>query len=134
MNESVCRERRLALLLPDGSWEWVEADESEDLTSVAEERYEAAIPQKSREVSEMPPGIELEVIPASDAYGSKKCVRIDYGEPEMVSDFCRCGSTEWRYVEIHGGESTRKDCRQCDRTAGFSRWYGREIEAAQTLS
>ena len=36
---------------------------------------------------------------------------------------CRCGSTKWRDVAIHDGQSTRRDCAQCGRFIEFSRWY-----------
>ncbi|REK17395.1 MAG: hypothetical protein DWQ37_06290 [Planctomycetota bacterium] len=37
---------------------------------------------------------------------------------------CRCGSTAWRDVAIHDGQSTRRDCAGCGRFVDFSRWYG----------
>jgi hypothetical protein len=37
---------------------------------------------------------------------------------------CRCGSTTWRDVPIHGGQSVRRDCRRCGRFLDFSVWYG----------
>jgi hypothetical protein len=37
----------------------------------------------------------------------------------------RCGSRELVEVEIHGGQSTRIDCRECHRFVRFGRWYGR---------
>lgn len=37
---------------------------------------------------------------------------------------CRCGSTTWRDVAIHDGQSTRRDCVRCGRFIDFSRWYG----------
>lgn len=36
---------------------------------------------------------------------------------------CRCGSTTWREVAIHDGQSTRRDCARCGRFIDFSRWY-----------
>ena len=50
-------------------------------------------------------------------------------KPELVqavrlSRCERCGSTDFIDVPIHAGESTRRDCRKCGRTAGFPRWYG----------
>jgi hypothetical protein len=38
---------------------------------------------------------------------------------------CRCGSTTWRDVPIHGGQSTRQDCGDCGRFIGFSVWHER---------
>lgn len=37
---------------------------------------------------------------------------------------CRCGSTKWRDVLIHGGESVRRDCGRCGRFLDFPVWYG----------
>lgn len=37
---------------------------------------------------------------------------------------CRCGSTTWRDVPIHGGQSIRRDCGQCQRFIEFPVWYG----------
>ena len=38
---------------------------------------------------------------------------------------CRCGSTTWRDVPIHGGESVRRDCGRCGRFLSFSIWYNK---------
>ena len=37
---------------------------------------------------------------------------------------CRCGSTTWRDVAIHGGQTVRRDCGRCGRFGRFSIWYG----------
>ena len=37
---------------------------------------------------------------------------------------CRCGSTTWRDVLIHGGQSTRRDRGRCGRFIEFPVWYG----------
>ncbi len=34
----------------------------------------------------------------------------------------RCGSDQHKDFPIHGGRSIRRDCAQCGRTIGFSRW------------
>ncbi len=39
---------------------------------------------------------------------------------------CRCGSTTWRDMSIHGGQSVRRDCGRCRRFLDFPVWYGRE--------
>lgn len=39
---------------------------------------------------------------------------------------CRCGSTSWHDVPIHGGQSVRRDCAGCRRFIGFPNWYGKE--------
>jgi hypothetical protein len=36
---------------------------------------------------------------------------------------CRCGSTSWRDVPIHNGQSVRRDCSRCGRFIDFSIWY-----------
>ena len=36
---------------------------------------------------------------------------------------CRCGSTTWRDVPIHDGQSIRRDCGKCGRLVCFPRWY-----------
>ena len=36
---------------------------------------------------------------------------------------CRCGSTVWRDVPIHGGQSVRRDCGRCGRFLDFPVWY-----------
>ena len=38
---------------------------------------------------------------------------------------CRCGSTIWRDVPIHDGQSARRDCGRCGRFINFPIWYGR---------
>lgn len=39
---------------------------------------------------------------------------------------CRCGSTTWRDVPIHNGQSVRRDCAGCRRFIGFPVWYGKD--------
>ncbi len=39
---------------------------------------------------------------------------------------CRCGSTTWRDVPIHGGQSVRRDCARCRRFIEFPVWYGKD--------
>jgi hypothetical protein len=50
--------------------------------------------------------------------------------PVVTSDapakpVCRCGSTTWRDVPIHGGQSVRRDCGRCGRFLDFPVWYGK---------
>lgn len=46
-------------------------------------------------------------------------------EKAIDSNFtCRCGSTTWRDVSIHGGRSIRRDCCGCGRFLEFPSWYG----------
>ena len=49
------------------------------------------------------------------------------GDPataEAPGPVCRCGSTRFRDVPIHGGRSVRRDCAACGRFLGFPVWYG----------
>jgi hypothetical protein len=53
-------------------------------------------------------------------------------EPAPVSDqtfsagsVCPCGSTSWRDLTIHDGQSLRRDCGRCGRFVGWPLWYGR---------
>jgi TubC N-terminal docking domain len=39
---------------------------------------------------------------------------------------CRCGSTTWRDVPIHDGQSARRDCGRCGRFLDFPVWYGKD--------
>jgi hypothetical protein len=39
---------------------------------------------------------------------------------------CRCGSTTFRDIPIHGGQSVRRDCGRCGRFIEFPMWYGKE--------
>ncbi len=39
---------------------------------------------------------------------------------------CRCGSTTWCDVPIHGGQSVRRDCGRCGRFIDFPVWYGND--------
>jgi hypothetical protein len=45
----------------------------------------------------------------------------EQSEPTTV---CRCGSTTWRDVPIHNGQSVRRDCGRCGRFLAFPVWYG----------
>jgi hypothetical protein len=44
--------------------------------------------------------------------------------PAPAVPVCRCGSTSWRDVPIHGGQSLRRDCGRCGRFIGFPVWRG----------
>jgi hypothetical protein len=47
-------------------------------------------------------------------------------KPKRPDAVCRCGSTQWRDVPIHGGRSIRRDCARCGRFLAFPLWYGRK--------
>jgi hypothetical protein len=38
---------------------------------------------------------------------------------------CQCGASDWVSVPIHGGRSTRVECRHCDRYGWWGVWYGK---------
>jgi uncharacterized ParB-like nuclease family protein len=40
---------------------------------------------------------------------------------------CQCGHDDWVQVSIHGGHSTRVDCRHCDRFGWFDVWHGQRL-------
>src|SRR5262245_37466487 len=46
-----------------------------------------------------------------------------------TTPLCRCGSTTWRDVPIHGGQSARRNCGGCGRFIGFPVWYGKPANA-----
>ena len=43
-----------------------------------------------------------------------------------TKEVCRCGSTTWRDVPIHDGQSKRRDCGRCGRFIDFSIWHGKD--------
>jgi hypothetical protein len=47
-------------------------------------------------------------------------------QAEPAKTACRCGSTTWRDVPIHDGQSIRRDCGRCGRYIGFPIWYGKD--------
>ena len=46
------------------------------------------------------------------------------GPDALTKPACRCGSTTWRDVPIHDGQSVRRDCGRCGRFIDFPIWYG----------
>ena len=54
---------------------------------------------------------------------------IDYGnpfaDPRPMTACDRCGSTDYRDISIHNGQSARRDCGRCHRFLGWAKWYGR---------
>lgn len=45
---------------------------------------------------------------------------------DCAKTVCRCGSTTWRDVSIHDGQSVRRDCGRCGRFLAFPVWYGKD--------
>lgn len=62
--------------------------------------------------------------PAPDAAPSLPVVTRD-APAKPTKAVCRCGSTTWRDVPIHDGQSVRRDCGQCGRFLDFTVWHGR---------
>ena len=49
---------------------------------------------------------------------------LDITSPEPPADaICRCGSSTYTDLEIHGGSSTRRDCARCGRFLQFVQWH-----------
>lgn len=48
--------------------------------------------------------------------------------PAKAKAVCRCGSTTWRDVAIHDGQSVRQDCARCGRFLRFTVWRGVVLE------
>ena len=46
------------------------------------------------------------------------------GKP--TTPVCRCGSTTWRDVPIHDGQSVRRDCARWARFLDFPVWLGKD--------
>jgi TubC N-terminal docking domain len=42
----------------------------------------------------------------------------------LSTSACQCGSTTWRDVPIHNGQSVRRDCGRCGRFVNFPIWHG----------
>ena len=52
--------------------------------------------------------------------------------PMTICD--RCGSDQYRDVDIHGNYSVRRQCRLCGRFMGWPKWYGLDLtEASETV-
>lgn len=50
-------------------------------------------------------------------------IRLEKAEILQLLQCARCGSTQFIETLIHAGCSTRRDCSECRRTFGFSRWH-----------
>lgn len=57
-----------------------------------------------------------------------RLIRSEYGnpfaDPRPTTACDRCGSTGYRDISIHNGQSTRRDCIRCHCFMGWPRWYG----------
>jgi hypothetical protein len=94
-------------------------------------RGETGDPGLNPEPHTAPAGMVGGLIDDDDPFGPRlKIPQRDTG-PEPV---CRCGSTTWRDIPIHDGQSTRRDCARCRRFIGFTRWYGNDLtDCPQTI-
>jgi hypothetical protein len=52
--------------------------------------------------------------------------------PKPTKPVCRCGSTTWQDVAIHGGQSVRRDCDRCGRFIEFPAWHGKDTLQNET--
>jgi hypothetical protein len=87
------------------------------------------------------PGLHARMHPYVDAVVQRLpgTVRLidDRGDPFATSSarrqqarppgVCQCGHDDWVQVSIHGGQSVRVDCRNCDRFGWFGVWHGRRL-------
>jgi hypothetical protein len=70
----------------------------------------------------------LEAVPLSEFRRPKASPPQRPPKPKRPDAVCRCGSTRWRDVPIHGGRSIRRDCARCGRFLSFPLWYGQREE------
>ena len=61
-----------------------------------------------------------------NAVGQQSC---EAQSEVSVARCTRCGSRKFRDVDIHNGQSLRRDCAQCGRFLDFPLWYGRKSGA-----
>jgi hypothetical protein len=66
----------------------------------------------------------VEAVPLSEFRRPKASPPQRPPKPKRPDAVCRCGSTRWRDVPIHGGRSIRRDCARCGRFLSFPLWYG----------
>lgn len=67
--------------------------------------------------------IDLAARPSGDATERSPVPATPRDTPKPM---CRCGSTTWRDVPIHDGQSVRRDCSLCGRFLEFPVWYGKK--------
>jgi hypothetical protein len=70
----------------------------------------------------------VEAVPLSEFRRPKASPPQRPPKPKRPDAVCRCGSTRWRDVPIHGGRSIRRDCARCGRFLSFPLWYGQREE------
>ena len=73
-------------------------------------------PESEKRTHRMPPELRGRVEATPDTCPNAA----SHGEKKI----CRCGSTTWRGVPIHDGQSVRRDCGRCGRFIDFPIWYG----------
>jgi hypothetical protein len=65
------------------------------------------------------------ISPEEDPFSTGWRVRASASRP--AGDGCRCGSSGFADVPIHGGRSARRECAGCGKFQTFSRWYGQWV-------
>lgn len=75
--------------------------------------------------------LALLLLPAPDAATARPVAARDT-QATPAKPVCRCGSTTWRDVPIHGGQSFRRDCSRCGRFLDFPVWHGRNTLQNET--
>jgi hypothetical protein len=66
----------------------------------------------------------LKAVPLSEFRRPKASPPQRLPKPKRPDAVCPCGSTQWRDVPTHGGQSIRRDCARCGRFLSFPLWYG----------
>lgn len=75
-----------------------------------------------------PPGLMEGLRAAEVRWGYEPALPVATSDAPAKStqEVCRCGSTTWCDVTIHGGQSVRRDCSRCGRFLDFPVWYGQD--------
>ena len=86
-----------------------------------------------RTTSHQEPGAIYPAVQDSEIPQSPSIERLAIGDidraanPGPLSQCDRCGSSGFRDVPIHDGQSVRRDCARCHRFLGWPVWYGNTI-------
>ena len=67
----------------------------------------------------------LAILRSSASETPKPGADAQHAAQKPTGPVCRCGSTTWRDVPIHGGQSVRRDCGRCGRFLDFPVWHGK---------
>jgi hypothetical protein len=63
--------------------------------------------------------------PEEDPFSTGWGVKAAATRPEKA--VCSCGSESWIDVQIHGGQSLRRDCERCGKFIRHVRWHGKPV-------